>query len=139
VAWTPVSRLNISHYGALMPAGLTGVPRHPVLLPSPASNLHTSILSREANQRCRDQFCSLTITKSSVPTPLAFNSILNSLFVAKPSRSDAIEKAQQLCPDLIILDLSMPEMNAWKAASALALHHADVPFSPHAHYSREWS
>lgn len=51
---------------------------------------------------------------------------------------DAIEKAQQLSPDLIILDLSMPEMNGLEAASALRYIMPDVPlFLLTAHYSRE--
>lgn len=51
---------------------------------------------------------------------------------------DAIEKAQQLSPDLIILDLSMPEMNGLEAASALHYIMPDVPlFLLTAHYSRE--
>jgi DNA-binding NarL/FixJ family response regulator len=51
---------------------------------------------------------------------------------------DAIEKAQQLSPDLIILDLSMPEMNGLEAASALRYMMPDVPlFLLTAHYSRE--
>jgi DNA-binding NarL/FixJ family response regulator len=51
---------------------------------------------------------------------------------------DAIEKAQQLSPDLIILDLSMPEMNGLEAASALHCMMPEVPlFLLTAHYSRE--
>jgi DNA-binding NarL/FixJ family response regulator len=51
---------------------------------------------------------------------------------------DAIEKAQELSPDLIILDLSMPEMNGLEAASALRYMMPDVPiFLLTAHYSRE--
>jgi two-component system, NarL family, response regulator NreC len=51
---------------------------------------------------------------------------------------DAIEKAQQLSPDLIILDLSMPEMNGLEAASAIRCMMPDVPlFLLTAHYSRE--
>lgn len=51
---------------------------------------------------------------------------------------DAIEKAQQLSPDLIILDLSMPEMNGLEAASALRYMMPSVPlFLLTAHYSRE--
>ena len=51
---------------------------------------------------------------------------------------EAIEKAQQLCPDLIILDLSMPEMNGLEAASSLRYMMPDVPlFLLTAHYSRE--
>ena len=34
---------------------------------------------------------------------------------------DAIEKAKQLSPDLILLDLSMPQMNGAEAASVLKL------------------
>lgn len=51
---------------------------------------------------------------------------------------DAIEKAQQLSPDLIILDLSMPEMNGLEAASALRYIMPGVPlFLLTAHYNRE--
>ena len=51
---------------------------------------------------------------------------------------DAIEKAQQLSPDLIILDLAMPEMNGLEAASALHYMLPEVPiFLLTAHYSRE--
>jgi two-component system response regulator NreC len=51
---------------------------------------------------------------------------------------DAIEKAQQLSPDLIILDLSMPEMNGLEVASALRYMMPAVPlFLLTAHYSRE--
>jgi DNA-binding NarL/FixJ family response regulator len=51
---------------------------------------------------------------------------------------DAIEKAQQLSPDLIILDLVMPEMNGLEAASALKYMMPEVPiFLLTVHYSRE--
>ena len=51
---------------------------------------------------------------------------------------DAIEKAQQLSPDLIILDLSMPEMNGLEAASAIRYIMPEVPlFLLTAHYNRE--
>jgi DNA-binding NarL/FixJ family response regulator len=51
---------------------------------------------------------------------------------------DAIEKAQQLSPDLIILDLAMPEMNGLEAASALKYMLPAVPiFLLTVHYSRE--
>ena len=51
---------------------------------------------------------------------------------------DAIQKAQQLCPDLIILDLAMPEMNGLEAASALRHILPDVPiFLLTVHFSRE--
>jgi len=51
---------------------------------------------------------------------------------------DAVQKAQQLCPDLIILDLSMPEMNGLEAAAAIRYMMPDVPlFLLTAHYSRE--
>ena len=51
---------------------------------------------------------------------------------------DAIQKAQQFSPDLIILDLSMPEMNGLEAASALRYMLPEVPiFLLTAHYSRE--
>jgi len=40
---------------------------------------------------------------------------------------DAIEKAKQLKPDLIVLDLAMPRMNGVEAASALKGMMPDVP------------
>jgi DNA-binding NarL/FixJ family response regulator len=52
--------------------------------------------------------------------------------------ADAIAKAQQLSPDLIILDLVMPEMNGLEAASALKYMMPEVPlFLLTVHYSRE--
>jgi CheY-like chemotaxis protein len=47
---------------------------------------------------------------------------------------DAIEKAQRLCPNLIILDLSMPVMNGMEAAPRLRKMLPEVPiviFSVH--------
>src|ERR1700675_4010262 len=41
--------------------------------------------------------------------------------------ADAISKAEQLCPDLIILDLAMPEMNGLEAAGALRFIVPDAP------------
>jgi CheY-like chemotaxis protein len=40
---------------------------------------------------------------------------------------DAIEKAKQLNPDLILLDLSMPRMNGAEVASVLKRSMPDVP------------
>ena len=51
---------------------------------------------------------------------------------------DAIEKAQQLLPDLIILDFVMPEMNGLEAAGALKYMMPTVPlFLLTVHCSRE--
>lgn len=51
---------------------------------------------------------------------------------------EAIQKAEELCPDLVILDLAMPEMNGLEAAVALKYILPDVPlFLLTAHYSRE--
>jgi len=52
--------------------------------------------------------------------------------------SETLTKAQQLLPDLIILDLVMPEMGGLEAATALHYMMPDVPiFLLTAHYSRE--
>lgn len=51
---------------------------------------------------------------------------------------DAIQKAQELSPELIILDLAMPEMNGLEAAGALKYMLPNVPlFLLTAHYNRE--
>ena len=41
--------------------------------------------------------------------------------------ADAIEKAKQLKPDLIVLDVAMPRMNGVEAASVLKRMMPDVP------------
>ena len=52
--------------------------------------------------------------------------------------ADALRKAQELSPHLIILDLAMPEMNGLEAALALKYMMPAVPiFLLTAHYSRE--
>jgi len=52
--------------------------------------------------------------------------------------AEAIQKAQELWPDLVILDLAMPEMNGLEAAAALKFILPGVPiFLLTAHYSRE--
>lgn len=52
--------------------------------------------------------------------------------------ADAISKAQQLSPDLVILDLAMPEMSGLEAAGALQCIIPDAPlFLLTAHYNRE--
>ena len=40
---------------------------------------------------------------------------------------EAIEQAQQLLPDIIVLDLSMPEMNGFETARALRSRHWTSP------------
>ena len=41
--------------------------------------------------------------------------------------ADAVEKAQQLAPDLIVMDFSMPEMNGVEAAREIAKSGTDIP------------
>jgi len=53
---------------------------------------------------------------------------------------DAVLQAQQLFPDLIILDLSMPEMNGLEAAERLKFLMPTVPllmFTTHSHEGLE--
>ena len=51
---------------------------------------------------------------------------------------DAIAKAEMSCPDLIILDLSMPEMNGFEAAAVLQKTMPQVPlFMFTSHESRD--
>jgi DNA-binding NarL/FixJ family response regulator len=41
--------------------------------------------------------------------------------------ADAVEKAQQLAPDLILMDFSMPQMNGVQAARKIAESGTDIP------------
>jgi NarL family two-component system response regulator LiaR len=41
--------------------------------------------------------------------------------------ADAVEKAQQLAPDLILMDFSMPRMDGVKAAQEIAKSGTDIP------------
>jgi DNA-binding NarL/FixJ family response regulator len=41
--------------------------------------------------------------------------------------ADAVEKAQQLAPDLILMDFSMPQMDGVEAAQAIAKAGSDIP------------
>ena len=51
---------------------------------------------------------------------------------------EAIERAQELSPELIVLDMAMPEMNGLEAAGALRYMMPEVPlFLLTGHYTRE--
>jgi DNA-binding NarL/FixJ family response regulator len=41
--------------------------------------------------------------------------------------ADAVEKARQLAPDLILMDFSMPQMNGVQAAREIAKSGTDIP------------
>jgi len=41
--------------------------------------------------------------------------------------ADAVEKAQQLAPDLILMDFSMPQMDGVQAAQKIAASGRDIP------------
>lgn len=41
--------------------------------------------------------------------------------------ADAVEKAQQLAPDLILMDFSMPQMDGVQAAREIAKSGTDIP------------
>ena len=41
--------------------------------------------------------------------------------------ADAVEKAQQLAPDLILMDFSMPQMDGVQAAQEIAKSGSDIP------------
>lgn len=41
--------------------------------------------------------------------------------------ADAVEKAQQLAPDLILMDFSMPQMDGVQAAQEIAKSGTDIP------------
>lgn len=47
---------------------------------------------------------------------------------------EAIEKAQRLCPDLIVMDLSMPRMNGLEAARELKQKMPGVPIILFTHH-----
>jgi DNA-binding NarL/FixJ family response regulator len=48
---------------------------------------------------------------------------------------EAVKKAAELKPDVIILDLSMPEMDGLKAASQISLTSPDVPIVIYTNYA----
>jgi len=40
---------------------------------------------------------------------------------------EAVDKTEQLAPDVVVLDLAMPEMNGLQAAKEISRHHPDLP------------
>jgi len=40
---------------------------------------------------------------------------------------EAVEKAAQLCPDIVVLDLAMPQMNGLQAAREISRNQPDLP------------
>ena len=40
---------------------------------------------------------------------------------------DAVEKVEALSPDVIVMDLAMPQMNGFQAAKTISRSHPDVP------------
>jgi CheY-like chemotaxis protein len=60
------------------------------------------------------------------------------VFIEAVNGLDAIAKAKVFCPDLIILDLCMPEMNGFEAAAVLQKTMPQVPlFMFTSHQSRD--
>jgi DNA-binding NarL/FixJ family response regulator len=40
---------------------------------------------------------------------------------------EAVDKTDELAPDLVVLDLAMPDMNGFQAAKEISSHHPDLP------------
>ena len=40
---------------------------------------------------------------------------------------EAVDKTERLAPDVVILDLGMPDMNGFEAAREISRHHPDLP------------
>jgi DNA-binding NarL/FixJ family response regulator len=40
---------------------------------------------------------------------------------------EAVDKTEQLAPDVVVLDLAMPDMNGFQAAREISRHHPDLP------------
>jgi DNA-binding NarL/FixJ family response regulator len=40
---------------------------------------------------------------------------------------EAVEKTEELNPDVVVLDLAMPDMNGLQAAREISRHHPDLP------------
>lgn len=50
-----------------------------------------------------------------------------SVYAEARSGSEAVELALQSKPDIIIMDITMPEMNGLEAAAKIALDHPEIP------------